>query len=292
MTSGAPSTVEDRIAAMADELTPTDRRIARLIIDDPTTPAFGTLADVARRADTSGPSVVRFATKLGFDGYSDLQSRIRASLTQRLIPAHRPIDRIRSGGDRRFDDQDTADRSPEAQAGQPVFFTESERGTLSVMADTVAAARQVMVLCAETSAAPGLVLATNLGLLRPGVSRLSTSATGQASVVDLGPDDVAIAIDFPRYERSVAAAARNLATNGCPVLALTDGPLSPLAAMADTWLGLDVQPVGPFDSVVTVVAAVEVLVADVARRLRRTAGARLDRIEAAWVEADVFLDRP
>ena len=75
MTNRAPATVEDRIAAVADELTPTDRRIARLIVDDPTTPAFGTLADVARRAGTSGPSVVRFATKLGFHGYSDLQSR-------------------------------------------------------------------------------------------------------------------------------------------------------------------------------------------------------------------------
>lgn len=290
MTDRAPSTVEDRIAAMADELTPTDRRIARLIIDDPTTPAFGTLADVARRADTSGPSVVRFATKLGFDGYSDLQSRIRASLTQRLIPAHRPIDRIRSGGDGADDGHRVGGRS-DAHASSAVFFTNADRGTLSVMADTVAAARRVMVVCAETSAAPGLILATNLGLLRPGVSRLPTSAAGQASVVDHGPDDVAIAIDFPRYERSVVAATRNLATNGCPVVALTDGPLSPLAAVADAWLGLEVRPVGPFDSVVTVVAAAELLVAEVAERLRRTAGARLDRIEAAWVEADVFLER-
>ncbi len=279
MTSRAPSSVEDRIAAVADELTPTDRRIAQLIIDDPTTPAFGTLADVARRAGTSGPSVVRFATKLGFDGYTDLQSRIRASLAQRLIPAHRPIDRIRTDRDG-------------IPSGQPVFLTEAERDTLSIMARSVAAARQVLVVCAETSAAPGLILATNLGLLRPGVSRLSISAAGQASVIDLGPGDVAVAIDFPRYERSVVAATTNLAANGCPVLALTDGPLSPLAAVAERWLGLDVRPVGPFDSVVTVVAAVEALVADVAERLRPSAGPRLDRIEAAWLEADVFLEQP
>ncbi len=279
MTSRAPSSVEDRIAAVADELTPTDRRIARLIIDDPTTPAFGTLADVARRAGTSGPSVVRFATKLGFDGYTDLQGRIRASLTQRLIPAHRPIDRIRTDRDG-------------IPSGQPAFLTEAERDTLSIMARSVAAARQVLVVCAETSAAPGLILATNLGLLRPGVSRLSISAAGRASVIDLGPGDVAVAIDFPRYERSVVAATTNLAANSCPVLALTDGPLSPLAAVAERWLGLDVRPVGPFDSVVTVVAAVEALVADVAERLRPSAGPRLDRIEAAWLEADVFLEQP
>ncbi len=279
MTNPALSSVEDRIAAVAGELTPTDRRIAQLIIADPTTPAFGTLADVALRAGTSGPSVVRFATKLGFDGYTDLQSRIRASLTERLIPAHRPIDRIRTDPDG-------------IPTGQPMFLTEAERDTLSTMAQLVATARQVLVVCAETSAAPGLILATNLGLLRPGVRRLSISAAGQASVVDLGPDDVAVAIDFPRYERSVVVATRNLAANGCPVLALTDGPLSPLAAVAERWLGLDIRPVGPFDSVVTVVAAVEALVADVADRLRRSAGPRLDRIEAAWLEADVFLEHP
>lgn len=288
MTNRVPSTVEDRIAAVAEELTPTDRRIARLIVEDPTTPAFGTLADVARRAGTSGPSVVRFAAKLGFDGYRDLQNRVQDSLTQRLIPMHRPIDRLRYNRDDTTGDGDAT--RDDNRIGVPVFFTQTQRATLSTMAETVAAARHVIVVCAETSAAPGLLLATNLGLLRPGISRLSNSASGQASVVDFGAGDVAVAVDFPRYERSVVAATRNLAGNGCPVLALTDGPLSPLAATADTWLGLDIQPIGPFDSVITVVAAVEVLVAEVAERLRGSAGPRLNQIEAAWIEADVFLD--
>ena len=65
--------IEERIAAVGVRLTPTERRIAKTVLEDPTLLAFGTVSDLATRVATSPPSVVRFATKLGFDGYADLQ---------------------------------------------------------------------------------------------------------------------------------------------------------------------------------------------------------------------------
>ena len=58
--------IQDLIATVGSRLTPTERRLARLVSDDPTLLAFGTVSDLAARADTSHPSVVRFAAKLGF----------------------------------------------------------------------------------------------------------------------------------------------------------------------------------------------------------------------------------
>ena len=45
---------------------------------------------------TSRPSIVRFATKLGFQGYADLQKHVRQGMSRDLS---RPSQRIRNQGD-------------------------------------------------------------------------------------------------------------------------------------------------------------------------------------------------
>ena len=88
----APTTTAELIAAVGDRLTPTERRIAEAVLAEPTLLAFGTVSDLAARVGTSRPSIVRFATKLGFEGYSDLQDHVRLGLSQRLS---RPTERVR-----------------------------------------------------------------------------------------------------------------------------------------------------------------------------------------------------
>ena len=69
----------DLIAAVSSDLTPTQRRIAEAALAEPTLLAFGTVSDLAGRVGTSRPSIVRFATKLGFEGYTDLQQHVRVT---------------------------------------------------------------------------------------------------------------------------------------------------------------------------------------------------------------------
>jgi DNA-binding MurR/RpiR family transcriptional regulator len=84
--------VVERIMAHADHLTATERKIAEVLASEPQTVAFGTVAQVAQRAGTSGPSVVRLAVKLGYDGFVGLQADVQAELARQLGPAR---DRIR-----------------------------------------------------------------------------------------------------------------------------------------------------------------------------------------------------
>ncbi|MDH3294505.1 MAG: SIS domain-containing protein, partial [Acidimicrobiia bacterium] len=162
--------------------------------------------------------------------------------------------------------------------------------TIAALAVPIATTRgRVLILCAETSAAPGRLLADNLGLLRPGVQLLAgSSATMAADLADVGATDVVMVIDFPRYEATIVAAAEHAADRGATVLAVTDGPLSPLATVADTWVGVPIQAIGPFDSILPAVVLAELLIAEVADLLRTQATTRLDRIEALWSASGVF----
>ena len=86
------ASLTDLVAASGGDFTPTDKRIAELVLAEPTLLAFGTVSDLAVRVGTSRPSVVRFANKLGFDCYTELQRLFRSDVSRRLA---RPSDRIR-----------------------------------------------------------------------------------------------------------------------------------------------------------------------------------------------------
>src|SRR5580658_9943580 len=84
--------VVERIMAQSHRLTATERKIAAVLAGEPQTIAFGTVAQVAQRAGTSGPSVVRLAVKLGYEGFVGLQADVQSELARQLGPAR---DRIR-----------------------------------------------------------------------------------------------------------------------------------------------------------------------------------------------------
>ena len=77
---------------------------------------------------------------------------------------------------------------------------------------------------------------------------------------------------------------------GVDIVAITDGPLSPLVALTDTWCEIRVPAIGPFDSSVPAVALAELLVAQVAADLHDEATDRIDRIEELWEATGTFLD--
>ena len=269
----------DLIAAVSSDLTPTQRRIAEAALAEPTLLAFCTVSDLAGRVGTSRPSIVRFATKLGFDGYTDLQQHIRDDLSHRLS---RPSERIRSD-----EDPGVSARATINDAISSVFdAVEGDR--IDALVTPIVCGRKIWVLSGETSQACAHALRSGLSMVRPGVRALEEHSYG-TELSDATPGDTAIVIDFPRYRKQVTLAASVLAETGVTVVAITDSPLSPLVALADTWSQIKVPAVGPFDSSVPIVAMCELLVAKVARELQDVATDRIDRIEALWDKTETFL---
>ncbi len=274
----------DRLVAdIGTELTSTERRLAELVLADPTRVAFDTVAELAERADTSGPSVMRFATRLGFDGYSAMQRFVRDDLAARLT---RPTDRIRS--DEPADSHEAARRNAHTSIDEA--FDRATPDEIASMADVIAhACGRVWIVASEASSPVAQLLTSNLRLVRPGVVQVTGSAAAIAgAIVDAGPDDAVIAVDVERYERSVSDTARLLVERGAVMVAITDGPLSPLAAAATHWCGVRVPSIGPFDSAVPIVAMAELVIAEVAARRRDAATERLDSAEHAWSTLDAF----
>jgi len=278
-TQGPETSTLDLVAAVSTELTPTERRIAEAVLAEPTLLAFGTVSDLAGRVGTSRPSIVRFATKLGFEGYSELQQHVRSDLSHRLS---RPSERIRSDGE-------TAVPAKMAiNASISSVFDAIDGDRLAKLVEPLVQADNVWILSGETSQAGAHVLHSGLSMVRSGVRLLEEHSLG-TDLSDAGPRDAVLVFDFIRYRRQVTTAARVFADAGATVVAITDSPLSPLVELADRWCQIEVPAIGPFDSSVPVVALCELLVAQAAKDLHEDARNRIDRIEALWEETETFL---
>ena len=273
------NSTSDLVAAASGELTPTERRIAEAVLAEPTLLAFGTVSDLADRVGTSRPSIVRFANKLGFQGYTLLQKHVRSGLSQQLS---RPSERIRQ------DDITAPPVRDLINAGISSVLDAFEDGRVAELAEPVVRAEKVWILSGETSQAGAHALYSGLSMVRPRVRTLEEHSFG-TDLSDAGPQDVAVVFDFSRYRRQVVTATRVLANAGVSIVAITDNALSPLVELADSWCQIEVPAIGPFDSSAPIVVLCELLVARVAQELKDDAKNRIDRIEALWEDTEAFL---
>jgi DNA-binding MurR/RpiR family transcriptional regulator len=267
------------VAAVSRELTPTERRIAEAVLAEPTLLAFGTVSDLADRVGTSRPSIVRFANKLGFQGYSLLQQHVRSDLSQQLS---RPSERIRQ------DDKTGPPIREVINGGIASVLDAFEDGRIAELAAPVVQAEKVWILSGETSQAGAHALYSGLSMVRPRVRALEEHSFA-TDLSDAGPQDVAVVFDFYRYRRQVVTATRVLANVGVNIIVVSDSPLSPLVELADSWCQIEVPAIGPFDSSAPIVLMCELLVARVAQELKDDAKSRIDQIEALWKDTDAFV---
>lgn len=216
------------------------RQVAAHALANPDDIAFGTVASIAASADVQPSALVRFAQAFGFSGFSDLQSVFR----QRL--------RARSGA---YEDRLKAIRSLAAGASSDGAlidgFLSSARASLERLAqgfdlaafgaaaDRIAAAETVYLIGRRRSYPVTSFLAYAFGKLG-----LRFFITGSPSGIDeemlsvAGPRDAAIGVTFPPYAPQTVAEIRQLSVNQVGIVAITDGPFSPLWPLANEKLAV------------------------------------------------------
>jgi DNA-binding MurR/RpiR family transcriptional regulator len=280
--------IVERVQAQSARLTRADRRVAEVILGRPEVVGFGTVADVAAAAGVGTATVTRFAVKLDFDGYGELQEAIRRDLEGRLRPA---AERIREHTSSDDDSARAAEHVSVAARNVRATFDGMEHRARDEIVERLCSASQIVVLSGAASAGVVRQFVNDLGQLRPNVVMLDGNEVEVSSGLALSPaGSVLIAVDVRRYDRWLVEATRLGADRGMWVLAVTDSVLSPLARHATRTVTITADSITPFDSHVGTLALVEFLVGEVARRSRRVATDRLDRLESIWRDTGALRD--
>ncbi|RLE23710.1 MAG: hypothetical protein DRJ50_05760 [Actinobacteria bacterium] len=284
---GTRMDVEQRLLEKKGVLTPAERRIADVVLRQPQVVGFGTVADLAAASDVGTATVVRFAVKLGYQGFAELQGDVQHGLVGQLRPA---AERIR---DQRDPDKDLVQHHADVEVGNvrstlDAVDTQSLRDVVERLADT---GHPVLVVSGTASRGVAQQFIGDLGQLRPECSMLDGNEIDVLRTLALAGDDATvIGLDLRRYDRWLVDALAAARQRRAWIAVITDSVLSPLATSADRAFVLSAASTGPFDSHVGTLALLNLLVVEVAGVRRESASVRLDQLESAWHDSNALTD--
>ncbi|RYH11942.1 MAG: MurR/RpiR family transcriptional regulator, partial [Alphaproteobacteria bacterium] len=102
---------------------------------------------------------------------------------------------------------------------------------------------------------------THLQVIRPGVTRMSTSPSGWPHyVLNMSKGDVLILFDIRRYERELEALARTASEVGVEIVLFTDSWGSPIGKYATHAFRIHIEAPSAWDSSVVTLLVVEALI--------------------------------
>jgi DNA-binding MurR/RpiR family transcriptional regulator len=244
------------------DLTQSQKRIAEAIVENPEFVAFATVDKLSARLGIASSTIVRFAYRLGLDGYPELQERVRELVRSRFRGA----------------DEGGGDENAVAHLGQGTAAA-SLRHDLDNLRHTIAdldgatiekaiglltAAPRVFFTGGLASKALADYAAHTLNRLRGNVRMLSTD-DASADILEMTADDVLVVISFPPYASQTLQVLKAARSRDVTIVGITDSPISPLGEV-DVTLSARVSGIGPQNSLVAPVAVVNVLLNGVAEK--------------------------
>ena len=268
-----------RIKEAEASFTLTERRIAKVLTAGYPTAGLATVAELGRQAETSGATILRFVTKLGFASYPSFQEALRGELTARLDS---PLTRYQSaepsgqGSIAQYADwaslliRQAAEMIPEAEFEEVAHLFEDDR-------------RPVFLLGGRFSRSIAELLRFGLSGLRGKVHLLSGDRQDMVhALLDIGKRDIVVVFDFRRYQEDVIRFAEHARAAGATVIVITDKWLSPAASHARYVFALPVASPSIYDSALAPVMCVEAIVARLADRMAKRAGDRIAEVETLY----------
>jgi DNA-binding MurR/RpiR family transcriptional regulator len=255
-----------RIAARAPTLSAALQRTAQAVLAQPFRAATHSIDEFAREAAVSVASANRFARAMGFDGYAQFRSELAKGFESVLAPVASLRDSLQQPASAT---QAIAASLQEVQRNLEQTLRALPHQPCAKAVELVVKADQVLTLGWGSSAYLAGLLQHEL---EPYCSRIDSLALpggpshAARQLVKRGPKDLVIALAFPRYVDDTVALTRLARERGVKVLALTDGPASPLLPLADVALYANVDRQVAACSNAAALALLEALVAAVARR--------------------------
>ena len=222
----------ERIQQEEDRLSIQQKRVAQYILQDCGEAAFMTAAKLAEASGVSEATVIRFANRMGYGRYSQLQEELRMVVRTRLSQT----ERLHRTGDLRHHSSimRTAIRSMRTDMHniEQTLLALAE-DSLREVVELLATARRVFVIGTHSEYGIACYFSSTLCWIRDQVYLIDeTHSPSFDAVACAGEQDVILALSFPPYPGPTVRVLETAARRGVQSIAITDSPLSPLARRA------------------------------------------------------------
>lgn len=255
--------IREQIESASAALTQSERKLATALLSDYPYAGLFSIQELAERAEVSPPSISRFVTKIGLNGYPDLQKRLVAELREgerSPVEIHASSKRIEGGYLAGFLDR-AADQM--AKAGEAVTEGQFER-VCELLADPK---RSVFAVGGRISDTIAQQLSFHLRQTREAIYHLPRDPeTWPEYLLRMKPGDVFFLVDFRRYQNNLCQLAEQARQQRVQVILMTDKWLSPATGSATEVLAVPIDTGTIWDSYSAALAVTEALVTRVAEQ--------------------------
>ena len=262
------------------------RQIANYIIEHYEKAAYMTASRLGDATGVSESTVVRFAIELGFEGYPEFQRAMQAIIRNRLTSFQRI-----EVTNHLIGDGDVLNKILYADAEKIKQTAESiDRTAFDHAVDALIGARNIYILGVRSSASLADFLGAGLLRVSDNVKLIRSTSGSEVfeQMLDVGEQDVLIAISFPRYSKRVVAAVEFAHKAGANVVSLTDSAHSPIAPLSDQLLLAQSDVAAFVDSLVAPLSIINALLVAISRKKQGELTERLRRLEHIWDEYEVY----
>lgn len=258
-----------RVAGARGKLAANDERILGHVHETLDELPFHTSDSLARSVGVSRAAVVRFAQKLGYAGFTELQHASRHAVRQ---SQESPLSRFSGAPSGPLLEQKAV------QDSRNVLATEAlVRDAIGPAAQSIAQAERVYLVAARKSS--GLVVHFDrlLAGVRENVHLIDPGFPDE--IADAGRGDIVVACLFRRYSRLTVDLLKLARAAGAQVVLVTDGRGHDFAVHADEVIVAVATSPTLYDSMVGPLFALESLVAEVAAVDPQRSRQRLKAVE-------------
>lgn len=259
------------------EMSNAERKVARALLARYPSSALTTIAELAAESGVSAPTVLRFAGRLGYAGFLDLQR----ALVDELNDQGSPLRQYEAKRPATSDDSVLARTRDSFSSLLAVTYEELPESEFLAVAGILAdRSKRIVVAGGRFSKFLGDYLASHLQLLRAGVETMPQDEIARRStVLAANAGTVLVVFDYRRYTEDTRTLAAEMRSRGSIVCLMTDNWLSPISEFAKHVIPAHVDSASPFDSIISATAVTESLIAAVTDALGHAGMDRVARFE-------------
>ena len=262
------------------------KRIANYIQEHSDKAAFMTAAKLGETVGVSESTVVRFAYELGFSGYPEMSKALQQTIKTQLTSVQRiAVTKERIGNDNILNKVLLSDMDKIKRTLEETSYEDFQKA-----AAAIANARNIYIIGDRSASALARFMEYYFNLMFNNVRMVHTSSSTELyeQIIRLESNDVLIGISFPRYSNLTVKAFEFASTTGAPVVAITDGPTSPLARDASVLLTARSDMTSFVDSLVAPLSLINALIAAVGLQKQEEVMSTFHHLESIWSEYHVY----
>ena len=270
-------------------LTPSEQRIADVLLADYPQSALLSAQEVAAKADVSASSVSRFTAKLGYETYGALRDHLREHLRARL---ESPGGRLEVGSARASTPSDALLETVELDMDNLRRTVELVNGDVfdRLVRRLAHADGRVYVASSKKARILAEYFAIQLNQIRRSVVLLRMDDALPDRILDVSSRDLLLAFEPRRVTRPMITLIEQCKAAGASVGVITDESMPAALARVDFPIPAPIRSASAFDSYTAYVSIINAMLTALIAHAPARAKARIDRLEVLNQAFDTWYD--